>query len=161
MKMISYVENNKKFNFRVGVVLINPLNKKVLIQKKKDHPYWLLPGGRVEMLEESQETAIREIEEELGLKINNCQLKVLAESFFKLKEITYHELGFYYRAELKKGEILYQEEDEFIKCEKEYIFKWETLENLKKMDFRPFFIIDILLKKDDKIYHILENNLKN
>ncbi|MGI6330080.1 MAG: NUDIX hydrolase [Bacilli bacterium] len=159
--MISYVENNKKFNFRVGVILINPINKKILIQKKINHPYWLLPGGRVEMLEESQKAVIREIDEELGLKISSCQIKVLAESFFKLKETTYHELGFYYQGELKDDKNLYQEEEEFIKREKEYIFKWERIDNLKKIDFRPQFLVDILLENDDKIYHIVEKNLED
>jgi 8-oxo-dGTP diphosphatase len=51
-------------------------NKKVLLIKRKNYPFkgkWALPGGFVEYKEKTEDTAIREVFEETGLKtkINN------------------------------------------------------------------------------------------
>ena len=51
-------------------------DKKVLLIKRKNYPFkgkWALPGGFVEYKEKTEDTAIREVFEETGLKtkINN------------------------------------------------------------------------------------------
>jgi 8-oxo-dGTP diphosphatase len=46
-------------------------NKKVLLIKRKNYPFkgkWALPGGFVEYKEKTEDTAIREVFEETGLK---------------------------------------------------------------------------------------------
>ena len=52
--MISYEQKEKKFNFRVGGILESPDRKKVLIHRLSNFNFWLLPGGRVEMLEDTE-----------------------------------------------------------------------------------------------------------
>ena len=67
--MISYEENTNKFNFRVGGIIESPDKKKILIHRLSNFDFWLLPGGRVEMLEDTKKAILREIEEEL-IKLN-------------------------------------------------------------------------------------------
>lgn len=75
--MISYEQKEKKFNFRVGGILESPDRKKVLIHRLSNFNFWLLPGGRVEMLEDTENAILREIQEELGVtsEIINCNNK--------------------------------------------------------------------------------------
>ena len=62
--MISYKEEQNKFNFRVGAIIKK--ENKVLIHRLKNFDFWLLPGGRVEMLEDTKKAILRELNEELG-----------------------------------------------------------------------------------------------
>lgn len=92
--MISYEENTNKFNFRVGGIIESPDKKKILIHRLSNFDFWLLPGGRVEMLEDTKKAILREIEEELGIKVTIDRLVAITESFFDIKSSTYHELAF-------------------------------------------------------------------
>ena len=94
--MISYEQKEKKFNFRVGGILESPDRKKVLIHRLSNFNFWLLPGGRVEMLEDTENAILREIQEELGVTSEIDRLVSITESFFDMKDKTYHELGFNY-----------------------------------------------------------------
>ena len=66
--MISYQDGNNKFNFRVSAIILDKSKKFVLIHQIKDRNFWLLPGGRTEMLESTDSAIARELEEELGIK---------------------------------------------------------------------------------------------
>ena len=55
-----------RFSFRVAGVAYGPSG--VLLQRVAGSDHWLLPGGRVEMLEPSREALAREIQEELGAR---------------------------------------------------------------------------------------------
>ncbi|MEG2460481.1 MAG: NUDIX domain-containing protein, partial [Clostridia bacterium] len=66
--MISYLENSNKFNFRVGGIILSKDKSKVLLHRLSNFNFWLLPGGRVEMMENTEESLIREMEEEIGIK---------------------------------------------------------------------------------------------
>ncbi|KAL2819008.1 NUDIX hydrolase domain-like protein [Aspergillus cavernicola] len=64
-------------NVRVGVAVfaLNRENKFVLGQRMGSHGAgtWALPGGHIEFNESFEECAIRELEEETGLEIENVQ----------------------------------------------------------------------------------------
>ena len=76
--MISYEQKEKKFNFRVGGILESPDRKKVLIHRLSNFNFWLLPGGRVEMLEDTENAILREIQEcqkgrsKMAIFLKNC-----------------------------------------------------------------------------------------
>ncbi|EKQ56700.1 MULTISPECIES: radical SAM protein [unclassified Clostridium] len=58
--------------------VLNDKNMKVLLIKRGEHPYmncWAIPGGFVKINETLEETAVRELEEETGLK--NVQLSLV------------------------------------------------------------------------------------
>ena len=62
-KMISYEQKEKKFNFRVGGILESPDRRKILIHRLSNFDFWLLPGGRVEMLEDTENEVVQSINE--------------------------------------------------------------------------------------------------
>jgi len=71
-----------RFSFRVAGVAYGPSG--VLLQRVAGSDHWLLPGGRVEMLEPSRERLAREIQEELGARPRVGRLLRIIESFFAL-----------------------------------------------------------------------------
>jgi mutator protein MutT len=59
----------------VGVVLV--CSGKILLEKRKNEPgkgKWSIPGGLVELGEEAEQTAIREVREETGLTVGKPEL---------------------------------------------------------------------------------------
>ena len=132
-----------KFKFRVCGILQH--NDKYLVVKMNDNPFYCLPGGHVELGEDTNQAVLREMREELGFEVKLEKLVAVNQNFFTGNDgRPFHELGFYYvvtavdeknispndyaREELDKGTL------------KHLAFKWATLEELKKMDFRPPFL---------------------
>ena len=76
-------ESNFKFNFRVAGIFVN--DSKILLQKCEKDNYYSLIGGRVKYGETTIEALIREIQEEIGIKVNNKETKLInvSENFFK------------------------------------------------------------------------------
>ena len=56
------------------VVIVNDEGLVCLVSRKSDHNDWGLPGGKLEGDETYEEAAIRETEEEAGLKISDLEL---------------------------------------------------------------------------------------
>ncbi|MGZ3775187.1 MAG: NUDIX domain-containing protein [Pseudobdellovibrionaceae bacterium] len=67
-----YLESLPKKRMGVGVLLF--LEDKILILKPNYKNHWLLPGGVVDLNESPRDAAVREIHEELGLRIEMKQL---------------------------------------------------------------------------------------
>lgn len=97
---ISYEICNKKFNFRVGVFIYDDEN--CIFEKSKSNDYYSLIGGRVKIGENTEETAIREVFEETGIKLNKPQLKLInvIENFFTFRDKKFHEVLFIYKYKL-------------------------------------------------------------
>ncbi|MCR5602513.1 MAG: NUDIX domain-containing protein [Lachnospiraceae bacterium] len=55
-------------------VLIENDEGKVLLQKRSDTVEWCIPGGGMEPVETFEETAIREVREEVGIEVNELEL---------------------------------------------------------------------------------------
>ncbi len=50
-------------------ILFTQDRKQILLVKRRDLPVWVLPGGGLDEGEDPKEGAIREVEEETGLKV--------------------------------------------------------------------------------------------
>lgn len=61
--------------------------------------YYALPGGRVEMGEDTGSALRREMREELDLQVQVGRLLAVAELFYGPSGGRTHELGFYYEME--------------------------------------------------------------
>ena len=66
----------------VGALIFNQDDEILLIQGKKFHDTYVIPGGHIEVGETIEEALRREIKEETGLEIDDIQLLSLQESIF-------------------------------------------------------------------------------
>lgn len=147
---------NQKFNFRVAGLIKN--GDKVLIQKIANNPFYCLPGGHVELGEDTAAALKREIMEEIGKELKDEKLFAVIENFFDGENgKQYHEIGFYYKAELneemetKDYSIVEIDKGE----EKKLEYKWVTKESLRDVDFRPIVLKDLLFDESGKVEHII------
>lgn len=138
--MITYEKDNIKYNYRAGIILINDKNE-ILVQNKKKYDFWILPGGRVELLETSEQTIEREMKEELNLTIHPKRVVLVAEIINK-KE-SYHENLIFYLGYLSKSNIKNNDE---LKCldDNELKFKWVNIEKLNSINLYPKFLKEII-----------------
>lgn len=101
-----FLNDRQKFDVRAVIVLL--YQGKVFVGQDDSEPeLYILPGGAVKFNEESQEAANREAREELGLTNLNLEFAGILENFWKLKQVTYHQLNLVYRQEV--SEEIYQQ----------------------------------------------------
>ena len=68
---IDFTKDNYKFNARVSAIILNESKSKILLFKIDDgRDYFMLPGGRIELYEDSLCAIKREIKEELGYEMD-------------------------------------------------------------------------------------------
>ena len=127
--------DKQKFNFRVAVIPYNN-NNQVLLQRVKNEEYLSLIGGRVKLGETTANALLREVQEELGILINqkNLDLVYVCENFFKINGKDIHELLFIYKYALNSN-ISYKVIDkENVKAE------WLKIEDLKNLNIKPAIV---------------------
>lgn len=71
-------------HFCVSVYIYNPQNQKFLLIKHKKMGKWVQPGGHIELNENPEEAAIREVFEETGLKVELIGKRIPREEDFIL-----------------------------------------------------------------------------
>ena len=81
----------------------------LLHRNKKGLHQWELPGGKVEPNEDIEQTAVRELEEELGVTVN--LVKRLGETHFEENETDH--LYTWFLAEIVAGEVTICEPETF------------------------------------------------
>ena len=156
--MISHVEDNKKFNFRVGGIITDTEQKRILLHRMENYDFWLLPGGRVEMLEGTQEAVLREIKEELGVNASVDRLVAITESFFDMRQVTFHEIAFNYLLKVPENSKLLQMQGEFSGIEGDkYRFKWFDREMLRQLPIKPRYMIPTLQTLPKELVHIIKD----
>ena len=107
-------------------------------------------------MENTKDAIIREIEEELGIKVdeNNLKLVQIAENFFdyldneKVKNV--HELSYIYNIVLDDTYDITKKES-FTELEKPHvIFVWKTKEEVLKEDFKlvPNIVKNVIGKRE-------------
>lgn len=148
--------NEGKFKFRVAGIVEN--KGKVLVTKMGKNDFFCFPGGHVELLEDTDHAAKRELEEELFFEFKLKDLFCVHENFFLEGTKGFHELCFYYKAEPEDKNI--EMKDTFIEeLDNGYIvnhhFKWLTKEELAKEDVRPKQLIEEYLKDSKSFKHLI------
>lgn len=147
-------------NFHLRVAGIIKEDDKYLIMQIEGSSYYMIPGGHVELGENSKEAIIREIKEEVGVDIDIESLKLFCyqENFYTKNNIREHWIENYYIVKIKeKLEInnwSIEENDKGVL--KTLHFKWVTLEELKEIDLRPVTIKNLLIdEKTNSFNHII------
>ncbi len=110
---------------RIGVGVIIRKDGKILLGKRKNaHGLgsWCPPGGHLEFMESIDDCAIRETEEECGLKIKNLKKAVYTEDFFK--EEDRHYITMLVTTDWESGEPELREPE---KCQEWKWFSWDEL----------------------------------
>ena len=143
-------ESNFNFNFRVAGIFVN--DSKILLQKCEKDNYYSLIGGRVKYGETTIEALIREIQEEIEIKVNEKETKLInvSENFFKYTGKEFHELLFIYKINNKQVNQI----SEIKTLDKTSVVnKWYDISKLNVMDIRPNIITNLI--ENNKIVHCI------
>ena len=156
-QMISFDGAGGRFNFRAAGIALR--HGRVLVHRAQWDTHWALPGGRVEIGEESTVALAREIGEELGVVAEIGPLRFVMENFFSHNDVSFHELGFYYAVILPEsfpfrddGGICHECVDGDARLE----FKWVEAQEviLTEIDFQPAKLRARLVKTSGEPVHI-------
>ena len=159
--MLIINEENKRFNFRVAGLAMH--HNKVLLHQYETDDFWVLPGGRAELLESTEETIVREIKEELDEEISINRLLYVNETFFEHQERIVHELCFYYHIEFEEGSDILNRETAFERKEIDgsiLTFKWFELDAVEALELYPVFIRDNIKQLPKHTQHIVEDTIE-
>ena len=144
---------NHILNVRAAGVIIH--NNKLLVHRNINSDHYALVGGRVQIGEDSETTVKREIEEELGKKVEITSYISTVENFFEMKGPKYHEILFIYKAEFV------DEQDKKIDYTlkniegKDYLqYEWLDLEKIDEYPILPKVTKEILKEKKFPIHRI-------
>ena len=123
---------------------------KFLIMRVNKTPYYHIPGGHIEIGEDSEQAIIREIKEEIGCEVEEANLFAIQENFWTRDNKKCHGIEFYYIIKLKQQlQMKNCEKIENDKGEEKLLeFKWLTPKELKNIDLRPANIKDMLVNQD-------------
>lgn len=121
-----------------------------LIMRVNETSYYHIPGGHIEIGEDSKQAIIREIKEEIGCDIKKADLFAIQENFWTRNNKKCHGIEFYYIIEPKENlEMKDYQKIEIDKGEEKLLdFKWATSEQLKDIDLRPNNIRDMLINEE-------------
>ena len=87
----------------VAVLLVAPEGIPLVKDPKKPFPpFWKLPGGRGTKAETAEETAIRELEEEIGVSLAKEDLKIIHQEDKKTHMLTIFRTDLPFLPKLKK-----------------------------------------------------------
>ena len=148
--------NDFRFNARVSAIIYNKDKTKVLLFKVEDgRDYFLLPGGRIGINEDSKTAIKREIKEELGfdLEFNLCSIQ---ENFVKKDNLDIMQYCFCYKA-------IYNEEinNDILKCldNDGQIFNWINIDDLDSIELLPKSCKNLINNNALSIEHFIEKNI--
>jgi 8-oxo-dGTP pyrophosphatase MutT (NUDIX family) len=141
------------FNYRVAAIMI--VDNHVLIHKQVKDEHWALPGGRVELLEDSQTSIVREVKEELGIDVKVDRLLWFTENFFDYNNKNYHEIGLYYKVSPTDGRFSMQSEAFFGEEGDRLIYQWVPISELENIMLYPEFIKKSLTDLPESPKHLI------
>ena len=153
--VINFKIDDGVFNFRVAGLLF--YKNKVLVHRLINENFYAFPGGRVEMFESTDNTIIREMNEELGINIKVNRLLWICEHFFNHNNNKYHEICFYYLIEcnndsfFNKGDLFYITEGN-----NEFEFRWIDVEDIQNEIVYPIFIKNNILNLPNTVEKVID-----
>ena len=134
MRDILFDIDGELFSYRIGGVLIR--DNKILLTKGGDD--YSLPGGHAQIGETSQETIIREFQEETGFDVEPLNVISTFENFWNWDEKKCHQICIYYRIKMKdENQQLIPNSDNY-----ETKFVWVDLDQIGNIKLYPLGIAD-------------------
>jgi 8-oxo-dGTP pyrophosphatase MutT (NUDIX family) len=152
--VISFDQQDARFKYRVAGLAVN--DGYVLLTKADQNEYWILPGGRVELGEDTRTALQREILEETGQRARTGSLLWIVESFFALGGTDYHELAFVYAVSPTDPTILdnswtHRTTDGGTHIE----LRWFDLDHLDEVPLQPGFLKAELQRPPGTTQHVI------
>lgn len=152
--MVQFDSDNTRFLMCARAVAIH--KERILLFNVVGWDWWALPGGRVEIQENSKDALKREMREELSTEIRVGKLVWIVENFFKERDINYHELGMYYRIKIPANSLILNSEEHFCRDGGATIrFKWFPLGGLENINLHPVFLRKALQNLPKRTAHII------
>ena len=136
---------NAKLNVRVAGLIMD--SDKVLLQTCDNVDFYSLPGGRVKYMEDSLCALKRELNEELGMVVNDKDINLIdiLENFFIFNDVRYHEYLFIYKI---NNSYNLTNKDNFKTLDKSSsINSWHTLDEIKELNIKPDIIKKLVYTK--------------
>jgi len=153
---LDFVRNDFRFNARTSAVIYNKDLSKVLLFNVEGRNFYMLPGGRIEELEESIDTIKREIKEEIGWDNITYTFLALSEEFVTAKGYNNHQINIIYKG-IYNDEI---KETKFKGLEGDWInFEWVDVNNINNYKIFPEGIAGVINGRS-KSNHFINNLIK-
>lgn len=148
---IDFEKDNYRFNARASAIILNTEKNKILLFKVEDgRDYFLLPGGRIELYEDSLTAIKREVMEELGYTID-FSLCSIQENFVIKDNKKITQYSFCYKG-IYNGDI---HSDRFVcKDNNNQYFYWINIDELSNYKVYPQSTIKLI--NSDKLEHNIE-----
>ena len=149
---LDYEINEYRFNARVSAIIYNNDKTKVLLFKVDDgRDFYMLPGGRIELYEDSISAIRREIKEELNYNLDYT-LCSIQENFLEKNNKKITQYCFCYKA-VYKGKI----SDEIIKCNdnNNQSFYWCDIKEINNYKIIPNSTYNLILSTKE-LEHSIE-----
>lgn len=152
---LDYAIADYRFNARVSAIIYNEDKTKVLLFKIDDgRDFYMLPGGRIEMNEDSKSAIKREIKEELDYDLD-YELCSIQENFVCKDSINIMQYCFCYKA-------IYNENIKELnfKCldNNNQTFYWIDINDIEKVRILPLSTKNLIQQQVNNILHIIEKN---
>ncbi len=157
--MLTFDTEKGRFNHRVAGACIHEGH--LLLTHAEGEDFWILLGGRVELLEDTRTALGREMSEELGCEADIGRLLWVVEGFFELKDHNYHEVAFIYEFQPQDPSILQRTwtrniTDGGISIE----FRWFPLKNLTPVNLQPAFLKEALAHPPTNTTHLVRQEIR-
>jgi len=144
---------------RAGVILLREDNLALIKRVKPHRQYFVVPGGGVEEAEYTEDGAVREAKEELGLDVEIKRLVAVVERIERGK-VTH--LQMYYHAEIASGAFGSGRGEEFSRTEHHGSYEpiWIPFRELHENEVYPSVLVNYLATYGlpERILHLREPN---
>ena len=152
--VLTFDRDDRRFNHRVAGACVH--EDHVLLTTAEGEDFWMLPGGRVEFLEDTRTALQREMVEELGCEAEVGRLLWVVEDFFALSGRSYHEVAFVYEFLPSDTSVLERTwtrniTDGGVAME----FRWFSLEELTTVNLQPGFLKEVLANPPAGTEHLI------
>jgi len=158
MQEVIFTTPSFVFSYRVAGLLIH--QDKILLQKPLDDDGYAIPGGHVSFGETSENTLMREFQEEIGADIKVKRLVMVGENFFPWGDKLCQQICLYYLVSLCDQTQLplegtFRAVDEMLDERFDLEFTWMPLSQLNKITLYPLNLTEDLLTLPDQIKHFI------
>lgn len=155
---ISFRTNNGRFNYRVCGILLR--DGCLLVMRDEVSPYDYLPGGRVKLHETAEDAILRELQEELHIRVRIERPLWLCQGFFTdaANGDRYHEICIYYLIDIRDTALV-QSPAAFSIPDSGHIhdFEWIPLEKLHRQNLVPEWMKQRILHLPDTLQILVDH----